>query len=436
MSNAKNVNGSMVPAPTTSTRKRGKCMSRRCGQNPEVRVGKRADGSQFWFFQYYVDVAGQQERQRKTEVVGDAGQMDISEARRCKVDFLQKLGVNSPHYRIPSEHCFAGAIQKYREKATTMLRASTLSMANIHISKHLEPDWASTPIDNINLTMVNEWAWKKRREGLSWVTIKNILRTMQRVLTVYTGERKHPPFCLKDLSIPEKDKLAMEIATLEADSFSWTDTKRIADAVLALDGLNDSRKARYATAFLLAAASGLRCSELFALRMNDVDFKASTLRVDEAFDGRTYTIGQVKNLAAHRKVVLGDREGREAMRKLKAFIKGRTQNPTEFLFHSKNGSPMRETKVLHEALHPALKALGLPKAGMHAFRRGCNRRWELAGVNPAATRQMMGHSSSAMTARYSGRLPIEAIQADFSRRNGPQIVVSENKRKMKNRRAA
>ncbi|MDR3720769.1 MAG: tyrosine-type recombinase/integrase [Candidatus Acidoferrales bacterium] len=142
------------------------------------------------------------------------------------------------------------------------------------------------------------------------MTIKNVLRTMQRILTVYTKNRRHPPFCLNDLSIPEKDKLAMEIATRKAASFSWTDAKRMADAVQALPGLNEGRKSRYATAFLLAAASGLRCSELFALRMNDVDFKAGIIRVDEAFDGRTYTIGQVKNLAADRKVVLGDREGR------------------------------------------------------------------------------------------------------------------------------
>jgi integrase len=39
------------------------------------------------------------------------------------------------------------------------------------------------------------------------------------------------------------------------------------------------------------------------------------------------------------------------------------------------------------------------KAGMHAFRRGCNRRWELARVNPAVIRQQMGHASAAMTAQ-------------------------------------
>lgn len=33
-------------------RKRGKRMSRRKGQNPKVRVGKRADGTEYYFFQY------------------------------------------------------------------------------------------------------------------------------------------------------------------------------------------------------------------------------------------------------------------------------------------------------------------------------------------------------------------------------------------------
>jgi hypothetical protein len=48
----------------------------------------------------------------------------------------------------------------------------------------------------------------------------------------------------------------------------------------------------------------------------------------------------------------------------------------------------------NEALHPALKVLGLPQAGMHAFRHGCNRRWELAGMNPAVLRQKMGHTEN------------------------------------------
>jgi hypothetical protein len=36
-----------------------------------------------------------------------------------------------------------------------------------------------------------------------------------------------------------------------------------------------------------------------------------------------------------------------------------------------------------------------------------HRRWELAGLNPAVHRQMMGHSSETMTRLYSGEIPLQ-----------------------------
>ena len=64
---------------------------------------------------------------------------------------------------------------------------------------------------------------------------------------------------------------------------------------------------------------------------------------------------------------------------------------------------------------------------MHAFRHGCNRRWELAGVNAAVLRHQMGHSSNAMTVRYTGEIPLEQVRASFSASNGKKIVVLENR---------
>jgi acetyl/propionyl-CoA carboxylase alpha subunit len=47
-------------------------------------------------------------------------------------------------------------------------------------------------------------------------------------------------------------------------------------------------------------------------------------------------------------------------------------------------------------------------------------------LNPAVLRQRMGHSSSAMTARYTGEIPIEQVRAGFSMKLGNQIVVLES----------
>src|SRR5258708_8297887 len=55
----------------SATRKRGKCLSRRAGQNPSVRTRfNRTKGVEEYFFQYWVDVPGQEERRRETKVIG------------------------------------------------------------------------------------------------------------------------------------------------------------------------------------------------------------------------------------------------------------------------------------------------------------------------------------------------------------------------------
>ena len=105
---------------------------------------------------------------------------------------------------------------------------------------------------------------------------------------------------------------------------------------------------------------------------------------------------------------------------------GNAAAPDALIFHTKRGNPLMATTILHDGLHPALKALGLKQAGFHSLRRGYNRKWELAGLNPVVQRQMMGHTSAAMTELYTGKIPLEQVRAAFSSMFGNEIVVLEN----------
>jgi hypothetical protein len=73
----------------------------------------------------------------------------------------------------------------------------------------------------------------------------------------------------------------------------------------------------------------------------------------------------------------------------------RASLPDELMFRSQSGGPLLDTTILNQGLHPALKALGLPKGGLHGFRRGCNRRWELAGINLPSSGSRWGTLRSA-----------------------------------------
>jgi integrase len=150
---------------------------------------------------------------------------------------------------------------------------------------------------------------------------------------------------------PERGKLEMQIRSREAVSFSWKQTKLMADKVKSL-GMDAARTKRYAMLFILASASGLRCGELFALKMDDLDFKANnTIRVDESVCTRTAEVGQCKNAAAYRLVLLADAEGQHAMKMLKRFVGSRLQDPSALVFQSNHKTPLRESNVLREALH-------------------------------------------------------------------------------------
>jgi len=409
-------------------------VTRRTGQNPKVRIGRRANGQKYFFFQWWADVPGKEGRERRTEVVGLVRQLTKSEANRKRLEFILKLELNSPNYRIPCSLTFADAATYYREEfGPTMHRRNTFDSWDGLLRNHVEPDWKDVPIEHVTIKTVNEWAWRKHNAGISWGTIKDSLRTMHRVLTAFP-ENTAPTFSQKGLRIPERDKLQMKLGSRHRASFSWAQAVQIAEHLRNLDGLGDSRREQYSTAVLVAAASGLRCSELLALKRNDIDFKANTIRVDESSDqmdrGR---IGSCKNVAAYRTVYLGDAEGPVAMVRLKQFLGLYPGSHDAVIFHSKRGAPLLQTTIVNQGLYLALEALGLNKAGLHAFRRGCNRRWELAGIVPAVIRQQMGHSSATMTRLYTGEIPTEDVAAAFSSKIGNQIVVLEN---MENEAAA
>src|ERR1700730_9315420 len=117
-------------------------------------------------------------------------------------------------------------------------------------------------------------------------------------------------------------------------------------------------------------------------------------------------------------------EGKTSMRALKRFLEASL--PDELVFCSRADGPLLESTILNQGPYPALKAMGSEQARLHAFRRGCNGRGELSGMPPAVIRWQMGHTSAAMTALYTGEIPLDQIREQFSSRNGNGIVVLEN----------
>jgi integrase len=72
-----------------------------------------------------------------------------------------------------------------------------------------------------------------------------------------------------------------------------------------------------------------------------------------------------------------------------------------FLFNTKNGNSLSQTNLLRRGLHPALKKLGQPRAGFHAFRR-FRATWLRKNRTPEdIIRFWLGHADETVTDGYS-----------------------------------
>jgi integrase len=226
-------------------------------------------------------------------------------------------------------------------------------------------------------------------QGPRWGLLKRGGNAFIEALKPFAGQKATVVICGQG----EPERWLFEQVLLDRlakqDGARDTNHGRIVGEVQKLDNLRAARKEQYSTLLLMASASGLRCSELLALRVNDIDFDASSIRVDESSDQRTAgKIGPRKNATAYRTVLLHDSEGQKALTELRRFIKP-DATPDRLFFRSKKNGPLRETTILNQCLHPALDALRFELAGLHAFRVGCNRRWELVGLAPAVIGQQM-----------------------------------------------
>jgi integrase len=72
-----------------------------------------------------------------------------------------------------------------------------------------------------------------------------------------------------------------------------------------------------------------------------------------------------------------------------------------FLFQNRRGNYLSQTNLLRRGLHPALKRLGQPKAGFHAFRR-FRTTWLRKNRTPEdLIRFWLGHADETVTDGYS-----------------------------------
>ncbi len=330
-----------------------------------------------WKIRYYTDQAqpdGSIRRVRKTKCLGSVEAITFREARKAAQRFVE--GINDVEPALEhAEKTISDLVAEWRGTVKPMLKLSTQSQYDHWaFRKWVLPELGTVPVSELSRVDVQRFLTRAATK-LSGKSVRNLriaLRSLLAAAVEWEWLSTNP--AAGRLRLPEAAPVR-ERRVLTPDQFQ--------ELVGNLDE-------PYATIVGLAVLTGLRKGEIEALRW--VDVQAGRLVIDEAvYRGQ---LGSPNTARSRRNVSIGP-SLEEGLGRWRA--KAKPSNEREFVFASRNGSPIDLHNVAARRLKPTCLKLGLPKVGRHDLRHTYATWGRRVGVSPEMMRDQLGHSSIRMT---------------------------------------
>lgn len=269
---------------------------------------------------------------------------------------------------------FAAFSESWSEKVLPLWKPSSSVSSKSIISRYLIPEFGNLKLHQVTTEMVQGLVSKMSSKGLSRHTITNVLAVLASILrSAVKWGHKVATVDFRGLSLPCEQELQ------KGKTFSPEQVRLILE--------NSEEPAR--TLWATAAMTGLRSGELAGLQWDDIDMEARALTVRRScFRGKMQS---VKSKAGNRTVPLPD----QLVEMLEQHM---ARTGTEGLvFKSTRGTPINPQDWATRRLAPVLKKLGIPRAGLHAFRHAQASALVATGANPKVAQAQLGHSDIRVT---------------------------------------
>lgn len=248
----------------------------------------------------------------------------------------------------------------------------------IKIDVHINPEFGSLKLLELNSKMIEEWM-AKLRQKLAPKSCNNVLGLFQKILNDakrWKFIETNPAVGIPRFKVPERDFKC------------WTPQEK----VKFLRYVHRSRPEEYPL-FLTALSTGLRLGELRGLQWHCIDFENSTLTAKQAYCYAS------KELVSHTKSFKIRRLplNKQLLACLSAErAKATSQNVFEGLTVFKQPS---------YKVRKRCKWAGVPEIRFHDLRHVFASHLAMSGVSLYDLQKLMGHQSVTMTERYSHLIP-------------------------------
>jgi integrase len=253
---------------------------------------------------------------------------------------------------------------------------STRSVYKCYLENWILPRWGGHRLDQIKPVAVEEWLDGIRRARGTRAKIRNLMSALFHHAMRYEWVDKNPIKLVRQSAKRERIPDVLELEELQL--------------------LFGKLELRERTLVLLDAATGLRASELLALRWEDVDFKALELSVTRSIWHQI--VGNCKTEASVKPVPLDSYMAEDLLRwrRISPY-----PMPGDWVFASptKRGKqPYWPDNLMKRYIRPAARKAGIHKRiGWHTFRHTFGTLLKANGEDVKTVQELLRHANSRIT---------------------------------------
>lgn len=320
------------------------------------------------------------------------------EAEKAMNAMLHEL--NTGAYVAPSQDSFGEYITAWLEDKRSKIRPNTFRSYEGPVRLYIVPALGKYKLTDLRPHHLRQFYrdLQNRDRPLS-------SRTIQLCHTLIREALKQ---AVKDELVPRNIAEAVNPPRLEQQhGNTWTP-----EQVVRFLEANKDEDRQYYVGFVLAIMTGMRKSEILALRWSDIDFEESVLHVNRML---TWVKGEPifqepKSRRSRRAIALGPETVRELERHREFQVRDRNLYGPEYQDHDlvvarPDGRPMYP-RTFDDAWYRALKRANVPKIRFHDLRHTHASLLLKQEVHPQIVRERLGHSTITITLDiYSHLLP-------------------------------
>ena len=268
------------------------------------------------------------------------------------------------------------------------------------IRLHLVPSLGSIRLDRLSAEDVDRWLLAKARAGYARSTVTRLRSTLSQILR-WGVRRRHcswdpasfaelPPRSVHDAATPKQRRTTRSLTVDEAQRF-----------------LKAALDHRDGAAMIVGLTVGLRPGEILALAWDDIDLKAGTVSVQQAWKGHGEHrhLGPPKTTSSVRTVALAEvavealRRHRTAQLTARLQSSNRTDEWKQLVFTSGAGTPIHPANF-RRSVQEVADAAGVGHFTPYELRHTATSLLADAGVSTFAIADLMGHTSTRMVEQH------------------------------------